>query len=226
MNRIFRFLADLVYPARCPICGAFAEWDELICEKCKGELEETDESVCSGCGNCVCICERAAYTRTVTAFFYDGTARRGILSLKDGAKEFGYFVGRFLGEKIKESGEMNADIIVPVPMSPQRRRERRYNQAEVIADGISEITGIRKANGILYKTGSAVQHELNSEQRRENVSAFGIRECSLDGMKILLCDDVLTTGSTMCKCAELLKTKGAAEIYAAVGATTKLKKKE
>lgn len=58
----------------------------------------------------------------------------------------------------------------------------------------------------------------------KNVSAFGINQIELSGKKIILCDDVLTTGSTLNRCAELLKSAGAADVYAAAGATTKLKK--
>ncbi|MGN0621514.1 MAG: ComF family protein [Porcipelethomonas sp.] len=224
MKKIFKFLTDLIYPSRCPVCAGFVSWDELVCKECIKGLERADGSVCEGCGKQECICGDVFYDRAAAAFFYDGKAKDGILSLKDGQKEFGYYLGEILGRFIKESS-YKADIIVPVPMSKERRRERGYNQAEIIAEKISEITGIRTENGILYKNSSAVQHTLNRRQRMENVSAFGIRECCLDGMKILLCDDVLTTGSTAGKCAQLLKSKGAAEVFAAVGTTTKLKKR-
>jgi len=80
------------------------------------------------------------------------------------------------------------------------------------------------ADLFLYKNKSAQQHVLTREQRKLNVSSFGINNCKLDGMKIILCDDVITTGSTAEKCTELLKAKGAAEVYVAAGTTTKLEK--
>ena len=229
MNKISAFILDLLFPNRCPVCENIIAFDSFICNNCIAELEKcsiNENDVCRGCGKMECICnDKLNYIRTVVCYYYENAAKRGVLSLKDGSKNFGYFLGNILTEKIKEDSILiNADYIVPVPMSRKRLKERRYNQAYVIAREISKKTRIPILSNALFKNDSKVQHNLNSEERKMNVSAFFKGNINLDGNKIIICDDVLTTGSTLNKCAELLINMGAAEVYAAVGTTTKLKK--
>lgn len=227
MNKFKAFILDLFFPNRCPVCRVFIEYDKFICEKCGEKLKLCKaDDICPECGKQECICsENMHYDKAVSAFVYEDAARLGILSLKDGHKEFGYYLGNILADMIEKNKEISeADMIIPVPMSAERLRERGYNQAEIIAEIISDRLGIEINNKILYKKASEVQHSLNREQRMKNVSAFGINQTELSGKKIILCDDVLTTGSTLNRCAELLKNAGAADVYAAAGATTKLKK--
>lgn len=229
MNRILAFILDLFFPNCCPVCGDIIEFDRFICNNCFTELENCSvnkNDICSRCGKLKCICnDKLYYNRTAVCFYYESVAKKGVLSLKDGSKNFGYLLGNILAEKIKEDNKLNsADYIVPVPMSKKRLKERRYNQAYVIAREISRKTNIPILNNVLLKNDSKVQHDLNIEERKMNTSAFFNSNINLDGNKIIICDDVLTTGSTLNKCAELLINMGTAEVYAAVGTTTKLKK--
>ncbi|MBQ8434919.1 MAG: ComF family protein, partial [Oscillospiraceae bacterium] len=98
---------------------------------------------------------------------------------------------------------------------------RGYNQAQVIAKEISAKTGIKLLCNVLFKNPSAVQHTLSYEERLKNVEAFYSSDDDLRGKRIIICDDVLTTGSTINKCAQLLINIHAAEVYAAVGTTKK-----
>lgn len=224
MNRILQFIVDLFYPNRCPICKSFIEWDKLICTECRYSLEPFPEKICGRCGKAECYCSKIVYDKAFVCFYYEGLAKNGIFSLKNGHKEFGCYLGQLLGYKIKNS-EFKADAVVPVPMSAESYRKRRYNQAEVIAREIAEINHIPILTDIIHKNKSAVQHSLNADGRIKNTKAFYHNTSKrLNDMKIILCDDVITTGSTINKCAELLKELGAAEICAAAGTTTKLKK--
>ncbi|MGN0613143.1 MAG: ComF family protein [Porcipelethomonas sp.] len=229
MNKTAAFLLDLIFPNRCPVCDGIIAYDEFVCGSCLNNLEQCridENAVCKRCGKKECICgEDMMFSRTAVCFYYEDAARAGILSLKDGSKNFGYYIGILLAEKIKADCVLKcADYIVPVPMSRKRLKERRYNQAKVIAREISDRTGIALLDNVLFKNDSQVQHTLSAEQRKLNVSAFYSGENDLSGKKIILCDDVLTTGSTLKRCAQLLIDMNAAEIYAAVGTTTKLKK--
>ncbi len=191
---------------------------------CQDILKPFPDDICNGCGKVPCCCDKVFYEKAFLCFYYEGLAINGIFSLKDGHKEFGYYIGRLLGNKIMESN-LNADAVIPVPMSSDSYRKRRYNQAEVIAKEISKINHIPLFTDILYKSKSSVQHSLKANERIENTNAFYHKGSNLiNNMKIILCDDVITTGSTINKCAELLKELGAAEVYTAVGTTTKLKK--
>lgn len=220
MNKAVSYILDLFFPNRCPVCRSFTEYNELVCEKCMKKLEKyTFESI-----DALPI-TGAFYDRKLAGYYYENEVKNGIYSLKDGHKEFGYYLGNIISEKIIcDETISKADCIIPVPMSAKSFRLRGYNQAAVIAETISTITGIKMMTGILYKHESKVQHSLNMTQRMENVSAYSIKNTDLSGRKIIICDDVCTTGSTINRCAELLKNMGAAEVYAAVGTTTKLKK--
>lgn len=226
-SNIAAFIADLFFPNRCPICREFIAWDDFICDKCSSCLTPFPDGVCQKCGKVKCICnsEKVYCDRSFVCFYYEGLAREGILSLKDGHKEFGYYLGKLLGERISVSG-LDADCVIPVPMSDKKRRTRGYNQAEVIARQIADINRIPLFNNIIFKKDSAEQHTLSRTERMKNVSGFYGGSALLYNKKLILCDDVITTGATVNRCAGILKEMGAAEVYAAAGTTTKLKKDE
>lgn len=221
MNKVINFILDLFFPNRCSVCRNFIKYDELVCKKCIGELKkyipENDDSF-------IKMNDRF-FDKILAGFYYENEVRDGIFSLKDGHKEFGYYLGNILAELIKKDELISkSDYIISVPMSAKSLKLRGYNQADIITETISIKTGIKIMTDILYKNQSEVQHSLNKTQRMKNVSAYDINSTDLSGMKIIICDDVCTTGSTINRCAELLKNMGAAEVYAAVGTTTKLKK--
>lgn len=224
MNKLATFIIDLLFPNRCPICREFINWNEFICGKCGSKLRPFPDDICPKCGKNFCMCKEIKYDKAFVCFYYENSAKAGIFSLKDGHKEFGYYTGNLLGQKISES--IKADCIVPVPMSKKSYRNRRYNQAEVIAKQIADINNIPLYNNFIFKNESATQHNLSKAERIKNVSAYYSGNLKLDNMKIILCDDIITTGSTMNRCAAILKEMGAAEVYAAAAATTKLKRNE
>lgn len=226
MNKAAMFILDLFFPNRCPVCDDVIAFDALVCNSCKEKLKNcfTDENkVCNICGKTTCLThDNLYYSRTLSCYYYDSYAKDGILSLKDGNKNFGYHIADMMSEKILSDNIMkNADYITAVPMSKARLRERGYNQAQVIAKEISAKTGIKLLCNVLFKNPSAVQHTLSYEERLKNVEAFYSSDDDLRGKRIIICDDVLTTGSTINKCAQLLINIHAAEVYAAVGTTKK-----
>ena len=229
MNKISAFILDLFFPNRCPICNDFIKYDSFVCDNCIMKLEKSIVDyykICKKCGKNQCICNKEIfYKRAAVCYYYEAAAKRGIRSLKDGNKNFGYYLGNMLADKINNDEILkNSDFIIPVPMARKKLRRRGYNQSYVIAKEISKKTGISILNNALFKKSSKAQHELNKEERKNNVFSFYKGSLDLSDRKIIVCDDVLTTGSTLNRCAELLIDMGAAEIYAAVGTTTKLKK--
>lgn len=225
MNKIELFILDLFFPNRCPICDDYIAYDSFVCDKCDEKLLQyasQEGSVCRVCGKNICEGhEGLFYSRVVSCYYYNDIVKNGIYSLKDSSKNFGYYIGKLLAEKIISDSVMSkADFIIPIPMSRKSLKKRGYNQAYVIAKEISERTGIKILNNVLFKNESEVQHNLTAEQRKKNVDAFYSSDTDLKGKKIILCDDVLTTGSTMNKCAQLLIEMNASEVYGAVGAVT------
>ena len=122
--------------------------------------------------------------------------------------EVGKTMGRMMAEELKATNFFNGiDLIVPVPLSRKKERQRGYNQSDWIAWGISEATGIPTDTTSVVRTKSnPSQTTLDHRQRRENVrDIFAVRHPgNLEGRHILLVDDVITTGATMLSCAEAI----------------------
>ncbi len=223
----YRFLIDLLYPNRCPCCQRMILWNEIVCPSCQIETTIAHDALCSGCGksmkSCICGDMLLQFDGALTACRYEGKSRSGILSLKKAENlNFATYTGEILGNQILQQPEwMMADAIVPVPMHWKQRWLRGKNPAERIADAIAEVTNIPVRNDLLYrKAGGLRQHELNAADRRENVWQFAAREVRLDGYIFILCDDVVTTGSTANRCASLLKACGAEKVFVATATTT------
>ena len=124
-------------------------------------------------------------------------------------------MGAELGELLRN---VKVDFIIPVPLHISKLRERTYNQSELIAKGISGVTGFNVNTSVLTRTRyTKSQAGLGLAERHENVSdAFAVSNSKyVSGKKILLVDDVITTGATIKECAKALNSAGASEIYAA-----------
>lgn len=224
-----KYILDLFYPSRCACCGNFIKWNESICNECEKKLLETDIEICPACGKKLedCICSLGmSYDRCIGVTTYNEISKQGIFSMKNSVgKGFADWSGKILAKKIMNDKKISqAEIIIPVPMRAKKEKIRGYNQAELIARSISQNTGIPLEDGILKKNPHGrdkVQHMLNAEQRAENAEKmYSLTNRKLEAKNIIICDDVLTTGSTLDKCARLLKSAGAEFVSVAVCAIT------
>ena len=209
------FLLDLLYPNRCPCCNCSISWREYLCEACRQEVTaEPADAFCPLCGKLPrdCFCGTGlSYDRAAILTEYTGAARAGVLSMKSAASlHFGRFCGNVLGQRIAEDAVLSGyDSVVPVPMQLRKQRKRCCNPAAVFAREIAAVTRIPYRQDILHDNGTGkTQHTLSAAERHKNVEQFSAAPVSLEGMRVLLCDDVLTTGSTMNRCAALLKAQG------------------
>jgi len=147
-------------------------------------------------------------------FIKGGRVQRLIHNLKYNNKpEVGYRIGIKYGEILKQAPlYSDCDVIIPVPLHPKRKRQRGYNQSETFAKGLSESMEIKYYKNALIRTKStATQTKKSRLERLENVgTAFQInRPEHLQGKKILIVDDVLTTGATLEACAlKILEVPG------------------
>ena len=120
-------------------------------------------------------------------------------------------------EVVQRLGNDPADLVLPIPLHPVRQRERTFNQAEVLAEALArELVLPCRSNLLLRTQPTRPQAELTREERARNVrGAFALNpDPSIRGQRVLLVDDVLTTGSTAEACAHLLKTAGALHVVA------------
>lgn len=230
-----RFWLDLFFPNRCPGCQRSIPWNWLLCRKCLdriSEWEEHMEQLCPGCGAAVCRCEQMIFQGCFAVAPYEDAAKNIILSMKDGCVENGAcFFGNGLAELLEErtpgSPSGYWDAVVPVPMHWKKKLLRGYNQAEELARAVSERIGVPVYSGFLKARASKKeQHELSfAEERDWNAQrkfylSPHISSGILEGKRVLLCDDVLTTGSTMNACARLLTDLGAKEVCALTATVT------
>ena len=127
-------------------------------------------------------------------------------------KVFASEMARRCGKELKQWG---IGLIVPVPLHASRKRRRGFNQAEVIADELSRLTGIPVRNDVLFRIRrTRPQKQLGENERRQNLQgAFAVRK-NLDlSENLLLIDDIYTTGSTVERCAKMLRLAGAENVY-------------
>ncbi len=218
----YKFWIDLLMPNRCPICGKIIVWNELICRKCEEQLPFLDKPFNVG--------EKIrsnSMDKLCAVFDYKGNAVKGIYNLKNKkGLNFAEYAAEYICEYFSEDGE-EFDYVTYVPMSSAKRSLRGYNQAERIAGFAAKRLGKPLTKDLLiHKLNSFEQHTLNYNERQKNAElVFKINSDNRDicGKRILLCDDVVTTGATMNMCAELLKSIGAKDVCGAAICSTSLR---
>ena len=204
-------ILDLVYPPVCGICGKFNQ--EFLCKKCQKMLESEAKFNVDKVDNQEYFFENHLYI-----FKYEGIIRKLILNYKFNEKSYLYktFVNFLLKNEKFFKILKSYDTIIPVPVSSKRLNERGYNQSELVADDIvNQIieTSIQKAEcecvkDCLVKNKNIIeQSKLNKEQRQKNIQGVYIlkNKEKLINKKILLIDDIYTTGSTANECCKVLQ---------------------
>jgi ComF family protein len=220
---IGRFALDLVYPPKCVFCGAGGVF---LCEACIGGLPRAGGSRCNRCwlplrgAECVACAEHpTSVSRLRSVFRYEGDVRRVVHAFKFGGQSsLAPGLSQLLADAFFEHG-LVADAIVGIPLTPARKRTRGYNQALLMANGLSAITGIPIVEA-LRRTGHARTQagSATAGERRSNVQGVFTqakpREQNIIGARVLLIDDVATTGATLNACAEALLAAGALSVSA------------
>lgn len=226
----WRVALDMLFPPQSldggprPLAGGFsaAAWSKIrfldgpVCDGCGAPFEFDPGARCAAC-----LAKPRAFDAARAACLYDEASRAPILQLKhadrlDLAPMFAHWLSRSARELIEE-----ADAIAPVPLHPLRLLHRRYNQAAEIARPLAAMTGTPYlADALVRRRATASQGGKSGSGRKRNVAgAFDVpaaRRPQVEGLRILLIDDVLTTGATAEGCARALKAAGAARVDLAV----------
>lgn len=224
-----RRLLDVLVPPRCLSCRTIVGEDGVLCPACWSEVTFITPPHCALCGLpfavdpggeaiCgACSVQRPAFDRARAVFSYDDKGRRLVLDFKHrdqthGAAVFARWIVRAAPELCAA-----ADLIVPVPLHWTRLVKRGFNQSALIGRALGEATGTPFDPLILKRVRrTPTQVGLSPVARRKNVrGAFAVapkKEAVLAGKRVLLVDDVLTTGATVEGCARTLKKAGATAI--------------
>ena len=232
LQSIGRRALDFVLPPVCLRCRALIANPQSLCAKCWSELKFLAEPLCACCGlpfphalghgvRCAaCMARPPLFDKARAALAYDDISRDLILPLKhadrlEASGLFGRWMANAAAELIADS-----DTIIPVPLHWRRLAKRRYNQAAVLAYAIAKRHQVRVDTSSLQRPKPSVsQGEMPSARARlKNVArAFTVADAQkvrIRGRRILLVDDVLTTGATLNACAKALKRAGAASVSA------------
>lgn len=206
LNKWSRSLMDFLFPRKCPFCGAVAG-KKLLCEHCAETLPFTDEEA---------ICEGAGFGQCASPLYYEGKVREAILDFKFKAKLGGLgCFGSLMAECAADNYSGKFDAITFVPVSKKRMKKRGYDQTRYLTAATCVDWHVAPIETLKKVVDNPPQSSLKSaEERRANV--LGVYEAInveyIRGKRLLLIDDILTTGATLSECVRVLKEAGAADV--------------
>lgn len=223
-----RSIWDLLFPPRCPLCGSILKsGEEYVCRACEKEVKPVQHPYCMKCGKPIrraeeeyCMdCQRVQHSFDLGrgTFPYRGKIQKSILNMKlhnkrEYSEFFAWAMCRRWGRTILD---WKVNLVVPVPMYGKKKRYRGFNQSELLADRIGRALGIPvEKHAVLKWKETEDQKELDRNERRRNLKkAFKAGKAEVRGKRILLVDDVYTTGGTADAIAGVLKEAGAGKVY-------------
>lgn len=217
LNKLSRGILDFFFPRRCPFCGAVAG-KELLCKKCRRSLPFTGEHAV----------REGTFGRCAAPLYYEDRVREAILQFKFKAKLGGLSCfGMLMAECAAEHYSGAFDAITWVPVSKKRLKKRGFDQTRYLTGSMCVDWHVAPIETLRKVTDNPPQSTLETEeQRRANV--LGVYEAvnaeQFRGKRLLLVDDILTTGATLSECVRVLKEAGAGEVMCLTLAMSREKK--
>lgn len=219
-------LTQLLYPLRCPVCdGIVIPAGEKICLECLNKLKLLTPPWCMKCGKKLALegefcsdCRRKEhrFARGRALYEYESAAPAIYRFKYGGRREYADFFGEqtaeYLGGFIRDVGP---DALIPIPLHRRRKIERGYNQAQLLAERTGKYLGVPVRSDILVrkKNTSPLKYQ-NPEERQNNLKkAFNIAQNDVKLKRVILVDDIYTTGSTMDEAAWTLREGGVEDVF-------------
>jgi competence protein ComFC len=221
--RLYRWLwtgLDWLFPPRCGGCGkSGTRW----CSECQSKIQVIRPPVCESCGeklvargHCpACQRRRPQFAAMRSYAYFGGPLRQALHRLKyKGDVALGDILAQPMASLLSDLS-WSLDLVMPVPISPLRQRQRGYNQAALLARPLALAYGLSYRPQALVKLRETpTQVGLNFNQRQQNVDqAFGAEPKWVAGKRVLVIDDVTTSGATLQSCAVALRTAAADQVY-------------
>lgn len=230
MSKRFNIVKDaalrVLFPPACPICGRISpDYSDSVCRECAPKLPYITKSRCVKCSKAIegeaqmcsdCISHHHSYVQGFSLWQYNPYSKKMMSGLKYGARRdyVNYMACEIVYHGRMRLKSWNADAVVPVPLHISKYRKRGYNQAEVLAAAIADTAGLTLINDVLFRVHKTkAQKHLDDTERSNNLKgAFLLDEKRLKEYgnirKIIIIDDIYTTGSTINACAVLFKQAG------------------
>ena len=197
MSFIYRIYC-LIYPERCPYCGDIIKSETIACKACMKKLDTLQKPIVRG----------AFGFRCVSSFLYGGTVRRMILRVKYHERiQYLPQIAVVMEKDVRQAyGNIDFDCISYVPMHPVDQKKRGYNQAELLGRQLSDLLGIPCVDLLEKTKRTEKQQRLQYAKRKKNlIGAFRVTDTdAVKGKRILMIDDIITTGITLGTCCQTL----------------------
>lgn len=212
---------DCLFPRLCVGCGRIGSY---VCDRCERRRSFLSGPLCPRCGQpqasgllCPsCVRRRSDISAIRSVFRFEGVIRRAVIELKyHNLRAIAPTLSAWMADRLIDE-DFTPDLIVPVPLHPSRLRLRGYNQAALLARELGRLEGVEAAEDLLtrVRAGDSQVQTHDAEARRQNVAgAFTCTDTTVSGKRILVVDDVCTTGATLEACASALRDAGAAEVW-------------
>lgn len=221
------------FPKRCRFCDNVIDFRRSECKQCADDLGGITGEICLLCGymkkDCFCAGHKHYYKSVVAPFYYEGAAGKAIKRLKHAADEKAVnMFAREMARVFEENFAQTAyDLVTSVPLSENAYNARGYNQARLLAKAFAKEISLPYTETLSKTYDTKAQHTLSKTERTGNL--LGIFEPFIGdisgGRRVILVDDVKTTGATLDECAKTLMIAGAAQVICVCAAITKHEKR-
>lgn len=221
LSSSFKTLTDFLFPPFCLICEKASTTSSVVCSSCWNSLPRLAPGNMLLSTTRAKLCVSSVIENVISCYIFEhgGGFQRIAHALKyQGYTSLGFQLGKEIGIALR-TANIQADGIIPVPLHPQKQRERGYNQAEVLAQGIATILGIPVEKNLLKRVRyTKSQTTLSAAERQRNMENAFLLSTSpnehLHFRHLLLVDDVITTGATILSCAAEIKRNSPVSITA------------
>lgn len=226
-------ILDIIYPVRCPVCDEIViPKGERICSPCKKRLPYIGEPRCKKCSKPIeqeereycsdCEHKNFQFVKGFSLWSYDKAMKHSIAEFKyHNKKEYAKF---YIQEMVQHYEDiikkLSPDVIVPIPIHRSKYLERGYNQADILARGLGNALKLPVLSKLLIRNKKTLpQKQLSDKERLRNLQeAFDFNKKGLESFqreinRVLLVDDIFTTGSTIEACTNVLKANGIKDIF-------------
>lgn len=226
MRRLMGWAADLLFPPRCALCGevlAVKDCAEGFCKACREEIPFFPEDKCPRCGGktdtggfCEACLRPFAFESACAAFPYERVRTAIHLFKYRGGKGFGEGLGRLAAEYLRRAHTellSEVDVMIPVPLHSKKERRRGFNQTILLCRAVSAETALPLCErGLLRRKDTTPQSRLSPAERKENLRGVFVVNADVAGKRVLLVDDIFTSGATCGECARALYRAGAESV--------------